>query len=54
MKIALYLAVKRAMDKRFLKASITGSTIVSGPFELPVLSSLLDKHHFRTIDGIGL
>jgi hypothetical protein len=49
-----YLAAKRAMGKGFLKASVTGSTIVSGPFELPVLRSLLDKHHFSTIYSIGL
>lgn len=42
------------MDKGFLEASVTGSAIVSRPFELPVLRPLLDKHHFGTIDCIRL
>lgn len=49
-----YLAPKRAMNIRFLKASIARGAIVSSPFELPVLRSLLDEHHFRTVDSIGL
>ena len=42
------------MYKRFLETSITGSAVVSGPFELPVLRPLLDEHHFGTINSIGL
>jgi hypothetical protein len=42
------------MDKGFLEASVTGSAVVSGPLELPVLRPLLDKHHFGTIDCIRL
>lgn len=48
------LAPKRAMTKSFLKASIARGAIVSSPFELPVLRSLLDEHYFRTVDSIGL
>lgn len=50
----IHLAPERAMDKGFLEASVTGSAIVSRPFELPVLRPLLDKHHFGTIDCIRL
>ena len=42
------------MNKRFLKASITRSAVVSRPLELPVLRPLLDKHHFGTIDCVRL
>lgn len=49
-----YLAAKRAVDIRFLEASITGSTIVSRPFKLPILRSLLDEHHLGAINRIGL
>lgn len=42
------------MDIRFLETSITGSAIVTRPFELSVLRSLLDEHHFGTIYSICL
>lgn len=42
------------MDKGFLEASVTGSAVVSRPFELPVLRSLLDEHHFGAIDCVRL
>lgn len=48
-----YLAPKGAMDKRFLEASITRSTITSG-VKLPILRSFFDKHHFCTIYCICL
>lgn len=50
----MYLASKRAMDKRFLEGSITWSAVISWSFELAVLRSFLDEHHFGTIDSIGL
>ena len=50
----IHLASKRAVDKGFLEASITGSAVVSRSFKLPVLRSLLDEHHFCTIDDISL
>lgn len=49
-----YLAPKRAMDVGLLKASITRSAVVSSPFELPILRSLLDEYNLGTIDCIGL
>ena len=49
-----YLAAKRAVDIRFLEAPVTGSTIVSRPFKLPILRSFLDEHHFCAINSIGL
>lgn len=42
------------MDIRFLETSIAGSAIVTRPFQLPVLRSLLDEHHFGTINRIWL
>ena len=42
------------MDIRFLKASITRRAIISWPFKLSILRSLLDEHDFGTIYGIRL
>ena len=50
----MYLATQRAMNKGFLKTSVTGSAVVSRALELPVLRSLLDEHHFGTVDSISL
>jgi hypothetical protein len=42
------------MDIRFLKTSVTRSAIVASSFELSILWSLLDEHHFCTIYCISL